>query len=100
MDDSLILAPTRWKLREAISVLNQTFNDLKLEKHQDKTIIGRIEKGFDFLRYHFSPEGLAWLQKILSGSLHVLSSFMIKNRGSLSAPAGLDWTCGGGICGL
>jgi RNA-directed DNA polymerase len=30
-----------------------------LEKHPDKTFIGRIEKGFDFLGYHFSPEGLA-----------------------------------------
>jgi hypothetical protein len=25
----------------------------------DKTFIGRIEKGFDFLGYHFSPEGLS-----------------------------------------
>ena len=27
-------------------------------KHPDKTFIGRIEKGFDFLGYHFSREGL------------------------------------------
>ncbi len=33
--------------------------ELKLEKHPDKTFIGRIEKGFDFLGYHFSPEGLS-----------------------------------------
>jgi hypothetical protein len=59
MDDVLILAPTRWKLREAIRVLNQTFNELSLEKHPDKTFIGRIEKGFDFLGYPFSPEGLS-----------------------------------------
>jgi hypothetical protein len=45
-------------LREAIRVLNQTFSELRLEKHPDKTFIGRIEKGFDFLGYHFSPEGL------------------------------------------
>ena len=31
---------------------------LKLEKHPDKTFIGRIEKGFDFLGYHFRREGL------------------------------------------
>jgi hypothetical protein len=24
----------------------------------DKTFIGRIERGFDFLGYHFGPEGL------------------------------------------
>ena len=39
-------------------VLNQTFAELGLEKHPDKTFIGRIEKGFDFLGYHFSREGL------------------------------------------
>ena len=35
MDDILILAPTRWKLKKAIRGLNQTFNELKLEKHPD-----------------------------------------------------------------
>jgi RNA-directed DNA polymerase len=44
MDDVLILAPTRRKLREAIRVLNQTFSELRLEKHSDKTVIGRIVK--------------------------------------------------------
>lgn len=53
MDDILILAPTRWKLKKAIRVLNQTFNELKLEQHPDKTLIGRVERGFDFLGYHF-----------------------------------------------
>ena len=31
---------------------------LRLAKHPGKTFIGRIEKGFDFLGYHFSPRGL------------------------------------------
>ncbi len=31
---------------------------LRLEKHPDKTFIGRIERGFDFLGYHFSRGGL------------------------------------------
>ena len=65
MDDVLILAPTRWKLREAIRVLNQTFSELRLEKHPEKTFIGRIEKGFDFLGYHFSPEGLSVAEKTM-----------------------------------
>jgi len=43
----------------------QTFSELKLEKHQDKTFIGRIEKGFDFLGYHFSPEGLSAAEKTM-----------------------------------
>jgi hypothetical protein len=29
-----------------------------LERHPDKTFIGRISKGFDFLGYHFGPDGL------------------------------------------
>jgi len=65
MDDVLIFAPTRWKLRKAIWMLNQTFNELKLEKHPDKTQIGRIEKGFDFLGYHFSSEGLSVAEKTI-----------------------------------
>jgi len=63
MDDILILAKTRWKLKKAIKVLNQTFDELKLEKHPDKTTIGRVEKGFDFLGYHISPEGLSLAKK-------------------------------------
>jgi RNA-directed DNA polymerase len=53
MDDILILAPSRWKLKKAIRLLNQDFNELRLEHHPDKTMIGRIERGFDFLGYHF-----------------------------------------------
>jgi len=48
MDDILILAPTRWKLRKSISVLNKTFNKLGLEQHPDKTLIGRRERGLSF----------------------------------------------------
>jgi len=57
-DDIVIMAPTRWKLRGAAKTLNRIFADLKLEKHPAKTFIGRIEKGFDFLGYHFSRTGL------------------------------------------
>jgi hypothetical protein len=34
-------------------------NQLKIKQHPDKTYIGKIEKGFDFLGYHFSHTGLA-----------------------------------------
>jgi hypothetical protein len=59
MDDILILASTRWKLKKAIRVLNQTFNELKLEKHPDKTLLGRTEQGFDFLGYFIKPGKLS-----------------------------------------
>ena len=63
MDDILVLAPTRWKLRKAVTVVNQVLASLNLEKHPDKTFIGRIERGFEFLGYHFSPEGLCVARK-------------------------------------
>ena len=40
-------------------MLDQTFNELRLEQHPDKTLIGRIERGFDFLGYHFELVGLS-----------------------------------------
>jgi hypothetical protein len=55
MDDILVLAPTRWKLRAAVQMVNQILAALGLAKHPDKTFIGRIMKGFDFLGYHFRP---------------------------------------------
>lgn len=53
MDDILILSHTRWQNRRAVKTLNGIFAGLGLTKHPDKTFIGRIEKGFGFLGYHF-----------------------------------------------
>jgi hypothetical protein len=39
------------------------FSCLVLEKHPEKTFIGRIEKGFDFLGYHLRSGRLAMAQK-------------------------------------
>jgi RNA-directed DNA polymerase len=58
MDDWVILAPTRWRLRAAIRLVNETLAELKLQQHPDKTFIGRISRGFDFLGYEFTPAGL------------------------------------------
>ena len=59
MDDWLIIAPNRWKLKKAVCLVNQVLNTLKVEKHPDKTFIGRASKGFDFLGYHLTPRGLS-----------------------------------------
>ncbi|NEO63348.1 MAG: hypothetical protein F6J98_24080 [Moorea sp. SIO4G2] len=63
MDDWVILAPTRWKLRKAIKATNEVMNELKVIKHPDKTFIGRIASGFDFLGYWFSSAGLGIARK-------------------------------------
>ena len=53
MDDILILAPTRWKIRKAMAVVRSMLGHRRLDIHPDKTFIGRASKGFDFLGYHF-----------------------------------------------
>ena len=63
MDDWVILAPTRWKLRKAIKATNQVMSELRVIKHPDKTFIGRVARGFDFLGYWFSPAGLGIARK-------------------------------------
>ena len=63
MDDWVILAPTRWKLRAAIRLVNETLAELKLRQHPDKTFIGRVSRGFDFLGYLFTPAALEVAQQ-------------------------------------
>ena len=58
MDDWVILAPTRWKLRAAIRLVNKTLAELHVQQHPDKTFIGRLSRGFDFLGYTFTPAAL------------------------------------------
>jgi len=58
MDDWVILAPTRWKLRTAIREMNIVMSNLRVQQHPDKTSIGPIARGFDFLGYRFSTNGL------------------------------------------
>lgn len=53
MDDILILAPTHWKIRKAMAVIRSMLDALRLDIHPEKTFIGRILKGFNFLGYHF-----------------------------------------------
>ncbi len=55
MDDILVLAPTRRRLRKAVKAVNKVLGSLGMEKHPDKTFIGRIEKGFDLPLLPFRP---------------------------------------------
>jgi len=63
MDDWVILAPTRWKLRKAIRIVCETLAELQVEQHPDKTFIGRISRGFDFLGYQILPRRLLGLKQ-------------------------------------
>ncbi len=68
MDDIRVLAPTRWRLRKAVKAVkavNEVLGSLGLLKHPDKTFVGRTERGFDFLGYHFGPEGFTVAAKTI-----------------------------------
>jgi RNA-directed DNA polymerase len=73
MDDWVVLAPTRWKLRQAIKAINIVMNDLLVGQHPDKTFIGRITRGFDFLGYWFSPSRLGVANKTVERMLGKVS---------------------------
>ncbi len=103
MDDILVLVPTRWKLRKAVKAVNQVLGALGLEKHPDKTFTGRIERGFDFLGYHFSREVLtmakATIQKFVARAIRLYEQE--PGEAEASARFGLDarrwvrWASGG-----
>ncbi len=58
MDDFIILAKTRWHLRLAVKQLNGFFAEFGFVQHPDKTFIGKIEKGFDWLGYQMAITGV------------------------------------------
>ncbi|MGR3317917.1 MAG: reverse transcriptase domain-containing protein [Candidatus Anammoxibacter sp.] len=58
MDDWVVIAPTRWKLRKAIAIVNKTLDLLRVEQAPDKTFIGRVDHGFDFLGYSMKPKSI------------------------------------------
>ncbi len=69
MDDILILSKTRWKLRKAIKVLRQEVSNLDLKLSYEKTQVGRIEEGFDFLGFRITPEGIIPSRKTINSFL-------------------------------
>ncbi len=76
MDDILVLAPTRWKLRRAVRAVNRVLSSLGLEQHPDKTFIGRIARGFDFLGYRFSTDGQG--EAVLTLAAKTIENFKTK----------------------
>lgn len=54
MDDFLLLSLTRWPLKRAIAVLQNLLAQDGFICHPDKTQMGRIDKGFDWLGQWFT----------------------------------------------
>jgi len=55
MDDYVIFAPTRHKLRKAIKLMYIVLDELKVDVHPKKRFIGPTRRGFDFLGYWLEP---------------------------------------------
>lgn len=53
MDDWVVMVKTKHQLRKIIKLTHRILHQLKLKMHPDKTFIGCIKKGFDFLGVHF-----------------------------------------------
>jgi hypothetical protein len=66
MDDIIVLCKTRWQLRCAVRLINNQLSQLKLSKAPDKTFIGKISKGFDFLGYRYDGATLKLAEKTLN----------------------------------
>ncbi len=62
MDDWVVIAPSRWKLRKVVKQANRILNGLQLEKHPEKTFIGRAKRGFSFLGYYLTPWAISVAQ--------------------------------------
>jgi hypothetical protein len=88
MDDILILAPTRWKIRDAMSVVRSLLTGLRLDIHPDKTFIGRIAKGFDFLGYHFFNGALSVAEKTFA-KMRDTATRLYEQKGRRSKPTPL-----------
>jgi len=58
MDDIIIMAKNRWGFRRVIRKTNKIVDKLSPSKAEEKTFIGKIEKGFAFPGFCFNLEGM------------------------------------------
>ncbi|SUC32114.1 Retron-type reverse transcriptase [Providencia rettgeri] len=58
MDDFVLLTQTRGQLRKAIRQLNQWFAAYGFTQHPDKTVIGRVAKGVDWMGAWLTDHGI------------------------------------------
>ncbi|CAK0780114.1 RNA-directed DNA polymerase [Gammaproteobacteria bacterium] len=58
MDDWVLGVPKRHQLRQVLKDQYAVLHALSVQMHPDKTFIGKVAKGFDFLGFHCCPTGL------------------------------------------
>ena len=74
MDDYVIFAKTRNKLKAAIERMYAVLDTLQLTVHPAKRYIGKTKKGVDFLGYRFRP------QKLLEPAVQSLTRLLERAR--------------------
>ena len=52
-------------LKKTTLIANQTFNELKVKKHPDKTFIGRFAKNFYYIEYSFEHKAVSVAPKTI-----------------------------------
>ena len=70
----VILAKNKHNLRYAIKKTHEILNELQLSLHPNKTYIGRVSKGFNFLGYYFDDKVLLPSKETLRRSFEKASS--------------------------
>jgi len=90
MDEVIVLAKTRWHLRKAVKTVNQHFNQLKVEQAPDKTFIGRIEKGLDFLGYQFGLPELGLAEKTITNAVNKVRQLYEQKQSAPKRAVALD----------
>jgi hypothetical protein len=61
MDDWVILTESKSQLRRVVKLMHGVMKQLKFKLALDKTYIGKISKGFEFLGYGFDCRGVIGL---------------------------------------
>ncbi|WP_185236188.1 reverse transcriptase/maturase family protein, partial [Teredinibacter franksiae] len=80
MDDWILMCKTRRQLRCGVKIMNQVLNRVGMVKAHDKTFIGKLSKGVEFLGYFFkggttqlAAQGLKVAQKTWVNHWHKLT---------------------------
>jgi len=99
MDDWVVIVPTRWKLRKLVRLVNEILAQLKVEKHPDKTFIGKAVRGLSFLGYFLKPGNLRVASTTISNMKECIAR--LYEQGACAARIGqyilrwVQWLLGG-----
>ena len=53
------------EIKKTIQIISQTFNELKVKKHPDKTFMGRFAKNFYYIEYSFEHKAVSVAPKTI-----------------------------------